>query len=105
MFDQTQRIDRFTNGESPPDVCVRLRFRTAGTIDDVLARVRGVMRLVAAGQAGAWPTDEDWRRDLPSWFLQSFEGHTLADILANPELWDFGSWLDAMKVPGWEWWS
>ena len=27
------------------------------------------------------------------------------EMLANPNLWDFGSWLDAMKQPGWDWWS
>jgi len=40
-----------------------------------------------------------------TWFLDSFSGHTQAELLADRSLWDFGSWLDAMRSPGWEWWS
>ncbi len=31
--------------------------------------------------------------------------HSLETIMSDPTLWHFGSWVDAMKAPGWEWWS
>jgi len=105
MLDQPQRIDLYTNAEVPPAIRLRLRFLSTTSGDEVLERARQVMRLVAVAQAQVWPSDDDWRRRLPEWFISSFEGHNLEELLARPELWDFGSWLDAMKSPGWEWWS
>jgi hypothetical protein len=106
MFDQHQRIDQLKNGEDPPAVGLTLRFSSSTTSGEtVLERVREVMRLVALAQGRAWLNDDEWRRHLPEWFVRSFEGHSAADLLTNADLWDFGSWLDAMKNPGWEWWS
>lgn len=105
MVEQFERIDQNTSGEAPPAVGLRLQFLSAARPEDVLARTRQVMRLVAAVQQGKWPTDEEWRRRLPEWFLHTFERHSVDQLMANPNLWDFGSWLDAMKHPGWEWWS
>lgn len=105
MVAQLVRIQRHTKDELPPPVRLRLRFQATVSGETVLERARQVMRLVAVAQDQQWPSDEDWRRALPEWFLRSFDGHDAQELLAHPELWDFGSWLDAMKNPGWEWWS
>lgn len=101
---ERERLDALTSGEAPPPVAVRVVgwSRDAGV---ALERVREVMRLVAQKREGGWPGDEWWRDNLPRWFLDSFEGHTEEDLLRDRSLWDFGSWLDAMKDPGWTWWS
>jgi hypothetical protein len=105
MVEQVDRIDRNMAGELPPPVAIWLRF--AGTVrpSEVLDRTRQVMRLIATSQRADWPSDDDWRRRLPDWFLRNFDSHTHEALLADPTLWDFGSWLDAMRKPGWEWWS
>jgi hypothetical protein len=105
MMDQLDRIHRQTKGEIPAPVCLLLRFSSSANPAEVLEKTRNVMEILARALRGTWPSDEEWRRDLPSWFVRSFEGHSLKDLLAYPTLWDFGSWLDAMKNPGWEWWS
>lgn len=105
MNEQADRIERNVSGETPPTPFVRLDFASRTTPEDVLERSRQVMRLVSVAQREDWPADQEWLRRLPAWFLDSFSGHTLDQLLANPTLWDFGSWLDAMKDPGWEWWS
>ena len=61
------------------------------------------MRCFAKTEQSEWPNDEEWRAILPEWFLASFEGHNLEEILASDQLWHFESWLDAMKYRGWEW--
>lgn len=105
MADQVERIERNVSGEAPPPVGLRLRFESSIKSAEVLERTQQVMRTVAAAQAADWPSDDEWRRRLPDWFVRSFEGHTLDKLLSDPNLWDYGSWLDAMKSPGWEWWS
>jgi hypothetical protein len=105
MVEQYERIERNISGETPPAVALRLRFRSPTGPENVLERIRHVMRLVAAAGKSAWPTDEEWRRRLPEWFLCTFEGHSVDQLMTDPNLWGFGSWLDAMKHPGWEWWS
>jgi hypothetical protein len=105
MVEQVERIEQYTSGEIPPPVALRLRFASGTRPEGVLNRTRQVMRQVAVAQRGDWPTDDDWRRRLPAWFLRSFEGHNWDELIADSSLWDFGSWLDAMKGPGWEWWS
>lgn len=68
--------------------------------------VREVMRLVAAdADAGTWSTDEEWSQKLPVWFTRPFQERTIEEVLGDENLWDFGSWLDAMRQRGWQWWS
>ena len=53
----------------------------------------------------AWPTDEQREQLLPSWFIKTFQGHTPQEIHDSGWLWDYGSWLDAMKDRVWRWWG
>ena len=100
---EIDRIDGQRSDERSPPVEVLLRI-SSQTPDAGLARVLEVMRLVARTRM-KWETDAWWEQNLPRWFVDACLKHTPDDILKNPELWDFGSWLDAMKDPGWEWWS
>ena len=104
-LNQIERIERLTDGEVPPAVHLHLRFASTVRGVVVLERVRQVMQLVAIAQSQTWPSDDEWRCRLPDWFIRTFEGYTREELLMRPDLWDFGSWLDAMKLPGWEWWS
>jgi len=105
-YQEAERIKHNVRGEKPPSLEVRIRARATGASRECLARVREVMEIVAKQREREdWPKDSWWRHHLPSWFLDPFRGRSMEDVLANPELWDFGSWLDAIKSPGWEWWS
>ena len=105
MSSERERVDaEGWKGELPnPSIGV-----VANALDSVasLERVKEVMRLVAAeADAGSWSTDDEWMRKLPSWFVEPFNGRTVEDVLKDEDLWDFGSWLDAMKQRGWTWWA
>jgi hypothetical protein len=102
---EVDRVHSNVGGEQAPPVWVKLDCRSNADVESGLVRVRDVMELVARARGAGWPVDGWWEQKLPTWFLDSFIGHTLDDIQKNPMLWDFGSWLDAMKNPGWEWWS
>jgi len=103
---ETMRVEKNVDSEVAPRVEIRLLLRGAADSDDSLVRAREVMRVVAGQrERGPWPEDAWWKSSLPDWFLDPFEGRSIDEVMKNPELWDFGSWLDAMKSPGWEWWS
>lgn len=103
-MNELQRIVINTYGEKPPQFVVRLSAQCdvpSLSID----RIKEVMKVISEKKMSEWPDDEWWNQNLPKWFLDSFQGHSLEELLNDPNLWDFGSWLDAMKNPGWEWWS
>ncbi len=103
---EKQRVEQLTNSEPSPPVEVRLHAQTHDDPVRSLSRVREVMAIVAEQHdAGAWPDDEWWKIRLPNWFVGPFEGRTINEVMKDPTLWDFGSWLDVMKSPGWQWWS
>ena len=49
----------------------RVYARANGDARDVLGRVREVMSLVARDTNAPWPSDEEWLRVLPAWFVQA----------------------------------
>lgn len=102
---ELKRISGYVEGEVPPPVCVRVVGRCAAGAADCLERVKEVMRIVAAQPQDSWPQEVRWRQLLPTWFVAFFENRSLEEILADESLWHFESWLDAMRLRGWEWWS
>lgn len=107
QMSEEERIEYNGDGifQEPPPVAVVIQFRSTGSASNTLLRIKQVMLLIALMRKSGWPIDSWWKEHLPKWFLPFFEGKTLDEIIQNPLLWDFGSWLDAMKAPGWEWWS
>jgi len=102
---ESERIDGFVDGEQPPSVWVSLSANCGEDSHSCLERVKDVMRLISIKRVNKWPDDEEWESILPPWFVEPTVGRTLDEIMANPHFWDFASWLDAIRSPGWEWWS
>ncbi len=70
-----------------------------------LEKIVDVIRCIALYDEEVWPGDEKWVEVLPAWFLHSVKSRDEAAIRGDPGLWEFGSWLDAMKFRGWYWYS
>lgn len=101
---EPERVDRLITGETPPPVHLRIVGRCTDA-PGTLERIRHVMRTVASQrvhreEGGEWPAEAWWHEHLPTWFFDSFE-----QVLENEHMWHIDSWADAMKAPGWEWWS
>lgn len=103
--EEHSRVDENIHGEPAPPVEVRVVALVDGDPAASLSRMREVMRVVAERRRREWPDDTWWESHLPRWFVEPFRERTMDQVLQDPDLWDFGSWLDAMKSPGWEWWS
>jgi hypothetical protein len=105
MNNEHQRIDAELFGERlrGPSIVVIAKSADASAS---LSRVKEVMRLIAAASdSGSWPSDEEWLQILPLWFTEPFQGRTIEQVLQDDTLWDYGSWLDAMRQRGWRWWG
>lgn len=71
-----------------------------------LARVKEVVLSISKYNEDNWPNDQQWERILPKWFVEKIKSHSLDELNDNSTLlWDYGSWLDAMKFRGWQWLS
>jgi len=103
--EELERVDQNLGGEPAPPTEVRLVTSVDGDPEASLDRVREVVRVIAEQRAQAWPDDGWWESHLPQWFVEPFRSRTMEEVLKDPDVWDFGSWLDAMKSPGWVWWS
>ncbi|XLS30044.1 hypothetical protein ACJD0Z_04285 [Flavobacteriaceae bacterium M23B6Z8] len=47
--------------------------------------------------------DSKWEENLPNWFVQKAKSVTKEELLKDDQLWDIGSWIDAIKQRGWKW--
>ncbi len=106
MIDQNEvvRIIHNIAGEQPPRTGFIVSIGAQGD-ESSLNRTMEVMSVVAQQDPELWPSDDEWERILPAWFVTETQAHTREDIQRDENLWEFGSWLDSMKRRGWFWWS
>lgn len=102
-YEQVRILNNVT-GEKPYEVplCFRAYTKEANKKLDL---IKDVMLAIASKSDSDWPDDETWSTLLPHWFVNKIKSYSLDEIKHNGFLWDFGSWLDAMKFRGWEWFS
>jgi hypothetical protein len=74
-------------------------------INIYIYQIKEVVKAIALYDPDNWLADENWEKILPYWFVSRVKDYSIEDIIQNPNLWHFGSWLDAMKYRGWKWFS
>ena len=92
------------SGEQPQDGYLVFDVQDDNALDK-LNKVIDVMRCIASFDEDDWPNDLTWIGVLPDWFSSKVLARDVKIILEDKSLWDFGSWLDAMKFRGWYWYS
>ena len=99
-------------------------FKCPGNAEQVLRKAQTVMAIVnEVSLSDAWPTDEDWSRRLPSWFVEACKQEDAEDETRDsgtPELseqeraaryfarkWKLTHWTSWMNASEreWLWWS
>lgn len=80
-----------------------------------LEKMMSVICSVAQVTDADWPSDDEWRRNLPDWLkaaMPELSKEETDKLLSNtPKAnwdllpWDFLSWLDALRERGWRWWG
>lgn len=123
--EQRRLFDGPQPDEEPGGGLTTATARCAGDAPEVLARAREVMAAVLANSDGAWPSDEDWRGLLPSWFVEAcadeetpeqtrerlarWEHLTFAERARETEhdAWSLDNWILWLEPEErqWFWWS
>jgi hypothetical protein len=99
-----KNISEHTNGQLPLNGY--LQFLVVTTEKSIkLELVKGVIISIAKYSEDNWPDDLTWDKQLPQWFLRKIKSNTIEYIKKDERIWDYGSWLDAMKWRGWIWYS
>lgn len=101
---EIDRIESNVAGEKPSGVTVTMLLSTSNPTETLEKVVSVLIVILSAFRTDVWPEDSWWQKRLPKWFMESFN-HSLEEVIKDENLWDFGSWVDATKFRGWEWWS
>ena len=94
-----------------PGLWLTLHIDLGKQSQETLEKILGVMNAwistvdLQQGNQETWPSDEQWQEILPNWFIDTFKGHSIEEILASKWLWDYSSWIDSMRNRVWEWWG
>ena len=73
--------------------------------EDLLVKLTELFKCVIQIEKLSQADDGKWEENLPNWFVQKSKSVTREELLKDVQLWDFGSWIDAMKQRGWKWWG
>lgn len=105
-MEETERILNYNNAELTTAYPL-LKFNAITQNAKLnLSSIKQVVLAISSNSHKEWPSDETWETLLPGWFLNRIKSYSTDDIIRNSNvLWDYGSWLDAMRFRGWEWHS
>jgi hypothetical protein len=104
---EIDRIRENIGGEVPEDTSLELIIKA----DDASSRLSKIQE-VALSIAFILNSEDNcvtevsfWRENLPAWFVQTMTDVTIDDLFDEPSIWDFESWIEAVNVRQWEWYS
>lgn len=70
-----------------------------------IEKLQGLMKGIIEMGTYKNQDDEVWEKKLPKWFVLKTKDISRDRLLANNQLWDFGSWIDAIRQREWKWWG
>src|ERR1700752_4938019 len=101
---ESKNIWQNTLGELPNKGYITFSVMTNDP-ESKLKLVKEVMAAISSFDEDNWPDDHIWDHNLPKWFLEKIKQNSLELIKEDQRLWNYGSWLDALKFRGWKWFS
>lgn len=102
---ESENVVFFNSGEKPDGGHLLFSVKTDEPAVK-LELVKSVVIAICKFSGPDWPSDEVWNKTLPIWFLTKIKRYSLEEVSQkNTRLWEYGSWLDAMRFRGWKWYS
>lgn len=112
---EIERIDSGGDLSTPPPAAWEFDLDLGANPTEVMGRIRSVAREIAKHEEPTWPEDDYWREVLPNWLTVSMPDLSPEEcvrLMAETPRekwstlpWQLGSWIDAMRERGWEWWG
>lgn len=105
-MDEVERLFLKDNGDLPKTgLAITLEIDSASRESQIFKCLVDLMKGIIKAESLDYQIDATWEENLPDWFVSKTKSISQDDLLKNDQLWDFGSWIDAMKQRGWKWWS
>ncbi|HEX8562686.1 MAG TPA: hypothetical protein VF676_06880 [Flavobacterium sp.] len=104
--EELKRIEEHNNGELPESTTLAISVTGVKNPEAVLNRTKEVMTAISQyAYATEWPSDEEWKVILPTWFVESMTSKTSKDRDNDENLYHFESWIANIKDRAWLWYS
>ena len=104
--EEIKRINNYNNGEYPSGSKIIILANQVANPQEVLTKTKEVMLAVSQfAFTDKWPTDEEWKKILPQWFVDSMTSKTSKDRDEDLNQWHYESWVFNIKQRSWIWWS
>lgn len=112
---ELNRLKWYTAGEVPPGPAWKIVADLGNEPEVCFKKVMDVIEKILTTSRESWPDADNWKVMLPGWFLEATQEFTQAEyseLLSKTSEddwdtlpWDFESWLNAIHVRDWQWWS
>lgn len=104
--EELKRINKNNKGELPnaPKIIITVKNVTNPT--EILENTKTIIKAVSQfAYTDKWPTDEEWKEILPTWFVESMTLKSLDEIMKTQGQWHYESWVANIKDRAWLWYS
>ncbi|MFS4469604.1 hypothetical protein [Maribacter sp. 2210JD10-5] len=91
-----------SNGIPQTGLAITIAFKLSNKSFDKLQSLMGSIIEMNTNES---QDDKVWEKTLPKWFVLKTKNITRDDLSTNNQLWDFGSWIDAIRQRQWKWWG
>lgn len=103
---EKDRIKRLNNGELPDTPKIIISVKNIENPKTILKKVKEITTIASKySYSDNWPSDEEWKKNLPKWFVESMTLKTSEDRDIDENLWHFESFIANLKDRFWLWYS
>ena len=115
MNTEVSRLDSGQGLAALPRMGWSYEIRLGAPASDVIDKIKAAVRQIISASVDSWPNDDEWWQRLPPWLLNELPSMSREECqrlmaktpknLWHTLRWEYGSWLDAMKLRNWRWWG
>lgn len=127
--EEFQRVSEIAHSDTPEGHIVRIKLTAETGMEQVLAKIKNILRTLLAYDQTNWPGDNEWSNLLPHWFFSQFrdeptedeskqwlmkwkklsEKQKIKQISDQSELWTLSGWTYWFRPDSteriWMWWN
>lgn len=104
--EELKRIDKNNKGELPNGPKIIITVKNVTNPKEILENTKTIIKAVSQfAYTDKWPTDEEWKEILPTWFVESMTLKSLDEIMKTQGQWHYESWVANIKDRAWLWYS